>query len=132
VKKKVSKSKDRFINIRELIRLYGRRCWYCGQRIDYGGMNESIQEKVYDSTRIEIDHIISKSQGGDDSLDNLALACGNCNKAKWNQGILEFLKWLAHIRSSRFQCLILGKLPKEIVDKLEPTEWDRLKKEFFR
>ena len=29
-----------------------------------------------------IDHIIPTSQGGDDSLENLALACFNCNRLK--------------------------------------------------
>ncbi len=140
MKKKVSKDRQRFINGRELIRLYGRRCWYCGQEIDWDGINESIppkgykdtRRKEYDGTRIEIDHIISKSKGGEESFENLALACGTCNKAKWNQGILEFLKWLAHIRSGRFNWFILNKLPKEIVDKLDDVEWDRLRKEFFK
>jgi hypothetical protein len=32
-----------------------------------------------------IDHIISVSEGGEDSLDNLALACFHCNRYKSNK-----------------------------------------------
>src|SRR4030042_2967561 len=99
MKKKTSKCRERTVNVLRLTAIYGRRCWYCGQEIDYSGMNLSIPDKVYDGTRIEVDHIIPKSKGGDDSFENLALVCGTCNKAKWSEGILEFLKWFAHIRS---------------------------------
>jgi 5-methylcytosine-specific restriction endonuclease McrA len=144
MKRKFSKERERAVNVQQLTRLYGKRCWYCGQEIDWDGVNESIPaekidpvtrkrvgRKEYDGTRMEIDHIIPKSKGGDDSFENMALACGTCNKGKWDQGILEFLKWLAHIRSGRFNCFVLNRLPKEIVDKLDGTEWDRLRKEFF-
>ncbi|CAN1209907.1 HNH nuclease domain-containing protein [Tumidithrix helvetica PCC 7403] len=32
-----------------------------------------------------IDHILPKSQGGTDSLDNLALACFHCNRKKYTK-----------------------------------------------
>ena len=33
---------------------------------------------------LTIDHVIPLTQGGDDSLDNLALACFHCNRRKGN------------------------------------------------
>jgi 5-methylcytosine-specific restriction endonuclease McrA len=40
----------------------------------------------------EIDHIQPKSKGGSDRVSNLTLACHDCNQAKGNQEIKDFLK----------------------------------------
>jgi hypothetical protein len=42
-------------------------CQYCGAR----------------GVRLECDHIIPVSRGGDHTLDNLTTACYTCNRAKW-------------------------------------------------
>ena len=34
----------------------------------------------------EVDHIIARSQGGTDHIENLQLLCGNCNRVKGNRG----------------------------------------------
>ena len=47
----------------------GRRCAYCGL------------EKV----PLEIDHIIPKSRGGPNRLQNLVLSCKECNSARANK-----------------------------------------------
>lgn len=49
----------------------GRRCEYCqlADQFQVGGF--------------EIDHIQPRSRGGLTELDNLALACPNCNAHKW-------------------------------------------------
>jgi len=111
----------------ELVSIFGSRCWYCGTEIVVnpvtdGGILES-------GLGLQIEHIISKSKGGLDDIDNYALSCGNCNRAKTSQSVIEFIKWLAFIRSSQFQCFILSKLPKSIVNQIEDTEWDRLAKD---
>jgi hypothetical protein len=36
------------------------------------------------ATRFTIDHIIPQSLGGDDNLNNLALACRRCNERRYN------------------------------------------------
>ncbi len=41
--------------------------------------------------RLEMDHIIPKSQGGATRIDNLITACHNCNKAKDNYSLEQFL-----------------------------------------
>ncbi len=40
-------------------------------------------EKI-SATRFTIDHIIPKSLGGSNNLDNLALACRRCNERRYN------------------------------------------------
>lgn len=36
------------------------------------------------ATRFTVDHVIPKSLGGSDNLDNLALACRRCNERRYN------------------------------------------------
>ncbi|MCQ3803264.1 MAG: DNA methyltransferase [bacterium] len=40
---------------------------------------------------LEVDHIIARSKGGTDHLDNLQLLCGHCNRVKGNRG-MEYLR----------------------------------------
>lgn len=40
----------------------------------------------FEAQHLEIDHIIAKSVGGTDHIDNLQLLCGNCNRIKGNRG----------------------------------------------
>jgi hypothetical protein len=39
----------------------------------------------YSTQTFALEHIIPRSQGGDTSLDNLALACQGCNNHKYNK-----------------------------------------------
>ena len=40
----------------------------------------------FEMLHLEIDHIIAKSIGGTDHIENLQLLCGNCNRVKGNRG----------------------------------------------
>ncbi len=40
---------------------------------------------------LEVDHIIAKTKGGTDHLDNLQLLCGRCNRIKGDRG-MEYLR----------------------------------------
>ena len=42
--------------------------------------------------RLEIDHVLSRSKGGSNRVDNLVLACRSCNEKKSNHSINQFLK----------------------------------------
>jgi hypothetical protein len=46
-------------------------------RCEYCGAPERVQ-----ATEFEVEHIIPRAHGGADSLENLALACGSCNRRK--------------------------------------------------
>ena len=58
-----------------LLEKWNRKCAYCG---------------VTD-TRLEVEHIHPKSKGGSNRISNLTLACHDCNQAKGNQDIKQFL-----------------------------------------
>ena len=61
--------------IREyLLEKFGRKCCYCGK--------ENIP--------LEIEHIIPKSRGGTNRVDNLCLSCRECNQKKGNMTAEEF------------------------------------------
>lgn len=53
-------------------------CIYCGTHVS--------------ESKMEIEHVIPKSKGGADSLNNLVLACSSCNQAKGSLDLKEFLK----------------------------------------
>lgn len=57
-----------------LLEKFGRKCCYCGK--------ENIP--------LEIEHIIPKSRGGTNRIDNLCLACHECNQKKGNMTAEEF------------------------------------------
>ena len=57
-----------------LLEKWGRKCVYCDA--------ENIP--------LQVDHIIPRSRGGSDRIDNLTLACGSCNQKKNNQTVEAF------------------------------------------
>lgn len=57
----------------------GFRCKYCGR-------NES------DNIKLEVDHIIPKSSGGTDEMENLITSCQECNNGKSNIDIFNTIK----------------------------------------
>lgn len=61
--------------IREyLLEKFGRKCSYCGKQ----------------NTPLEVEHIIPKSRGGSNRVDNLCISCHTCNQRKGNQTAEEF------------------------------------------
>ncbi len=60
--------------------LYGEQAGNCE------GCGEHFQIQ-----NLEVDHIIPRSKGGTDHIENLQLLCGSCNRIKGNRG-MEYLK----------------------------------------
>ena len=59
-------------------KLYGKQGGYCaGPRC----------KTHFEPRHLEVDHIIAKSKGGTDHIDNLQLLCGHCNSVKGNRGM---------------------------------------------
>jgi hypothetical protein len=52
------------------------------------------------------DHLIPKSRGGDDSADNVVLACQPCNTSRGEKGIFE---WLGLKEKDKLHRLVAGK-----------------------
>src|SRR5271166_2736871 len=58
-----------------LLEKFERTCAYCGRT----------------NVPLEIDHVHPRSKGGTNNSNNLALACHECNQAKGNQSVEDFL-----------------------------------------
>jgi len=52
-------------------------CWYCGK-------------KVENPKELTVDHIIPRSKGGDNSMDNIFLVCKTCNSSKRDMDVMEW------------------------------------------
>jgi 5-methylcytosine-specific restriction endonuclease McrA len=59
-----------------LLEKWGRQCAYCG----------------IENTPLEVEHIVSRRNGGSDRVANLTLACRCCNQKKGHQPIERFLE----------------------------------------
>lgn len=75
-------------DLMKLVQRYGLICWYCGIPLD--------------ESNIIREHIITRSKGGKDILENWALSCDICNRAKNDIPVGRLLKWFEHIRSKNF------------------------------
>ena len=58
-----------------LLEKWGRECVYCGA----------------ENVPLEIDHIHPRSKGGSDRVSNLTVSCHDCNQAKSNMPVEQFL-----------------------------------------
>lgn len=58
------------------------------------------------SENLTTDHLIPRNRGGDDSSENLVLACRTCNSSRGNRGIFE---WLGLERKDTLHRLVAGK-----------------------
>ena len=63
---------------------------YGEQGGDCAGCKAAGREAHFEPRHLTIDHIIARSQGGTDHIDNLQLLCANCNSIKGNRG-MEYL-----------------------------------------
>jgi hypothetical protein len=72
-----------------------RQCVYCGSITD-----------------LTTDHLIPRSRGGDDSADNVVLACQACNASRGDKGIFE---WLGLKEKDRLYRLVAGKYLKQLL-----------------
>jgi 5-methylcytosine-specific restriction endonuclease McrA len=78
-----------------LLTKFNRRCVYCG---------------VTD-TKLEIEHVVPRSQGGSNRVRNLVIACHSCNQAKGNQDIKDFL-----VGKPDVLCRVLAQVKKPLAD----------------
>lgn len=95
------KLKNESIRISDTIREWEREqtlpkeCVYCGAKED-----------------LSTDHLIPQNRGGDDSADNLVLACKKCNSSKGDKGVFE---WLGLEKKDNLHRLVAGKYLKQLL-----------------
>ncbi|MBM4136887.1 MAG: HNH endonuclease [Nitrospira sp.] len=75
---------------------------------------ELPQECVFCGSRTDLttDHLIPCNRGGDDSSDNLVLACRLCNISRGDKGIFE---WLGLKKKDNLHRLVAGKYLKQLL-----------------
>jgi len=101
ITERFQKLKDDKISISGTIREWEREqelpkaCVYCGSVSD-----------------LSTDHLIPQSKGGDDSADNVVLACMPCNTSRNNRGIFE---WLGLKEKDKLHRLVAGKYLKQLL-----------------
>jgi hypothetical protein len=105
------------------------RCEYC-----------RLPQSAGEIFRFHIEHIRSRQHGGGDSLENLALACSNCN---WNKGpnltavdpITEAItplfdprqhEWTEHFATSNLEIVGLSAIGRATVRLLKMNTFDRV------
>jgi hypothetical protein len=72
-----------------------KQCAFCSSAID-----------------VTTDHLIPGSRGGDNSADNVVLACQRCNTSRGDKGIFE---WLGLKEKDNLHRLVAGKYLKELL-----------------
>jgi hypothetical protein len=72
-----------------------KNCVYCGSTVN-----------------LTVDHLVPRSRGGDDSADNVVLACQTCNTSRGEKGIFE---WLGLKEKDKLHRLVAGKYLKQLL-----------------
>jgi hypothetical protein len=67
---------------------------------------------------LSTDHLIPTNRGGDDSADNLVLACKSCNSSRGEKGIFE---WLGLEKKDQLHRLVAGKYLKLLLRRHEAS-----------
>jgi hypothetical protein len=87
-----------------LLAKWGRRCAYCGKT----------------GVALNLDHICPRSRGGSDRIGNFTLACVDCNQAKSNTLIEDYL---AHQPKILARILTTAKSPLRDAAAINATRW---------
>jgi hypothetical protein len=84
----------------ELRRLLGVQCFYCRIPL-YFGRDRWAPGELPNSRSATIEHIVPRSMGGSNDIENLALACYRCNTIKSSNrywSVMHRLTYEAHYR----------------------------------
>jgi hypothetical protein len=105
-----------------------RYVMYCFKKLEGGKLNPStilrenkllvMSEKICvycekPCDELQWEHIIPRSRGGFDTIDNMVLACRGCNSTK---GTYDLFEWYGKDRQYEIPRLVLGKYLKLIFD----------------
>jgi len=88
-----------------LLQKGNRRCAYCG----------------VENVPFEIEHILARSKGGSNRVNNLCLSCHSCNQAKGNKPVEEFLKKKPEVLK---RVMAQAKAPLKDAAAVNATRWE--------
>ena len=97
-------------NIRNyLLEKHNRKCFYCGKTV----------------SDFEVEHMIPKTRGGSNRIDNLTLSCHDCNQKKDTMTAEEFIKQILPAKKAAVK---LKQLPNEkclfkYMTQMNTTRW---------
>jgi HNH endonuclease len=90
-----------------LVERDGANCIYCHKPCCYWSfLSANRQGVAWPDSCLTIEHIIPKSKGGNDNINNLALACYACNYAKGDRLPLILADILLSFKPARIDALI--------------------------
>ena len=72
----------------------GGMCWYCGKQLVIGNAKDAESRKLIRQWFC-IDHVIPKTKGGSNKLENLLPACWICNATKCYRSLEDYRMLLA-------------------------------------
>ena len=88
-----------------LLQKWNRKCAYCG----------------VENVPFEIEHILARSMGGSNRVNNLCLSCHSCNQAKGKKPLKEFLKKKPEVLK---RVLAQAKAPLKDAAAVNATRWE--------
>lgn len=98
------------------------RCCYCGSKTWHPFYGETGSKRLLAT----LEHVVPRSMGGTDSMNNLTMACSRCNSTRGDcfeaEVFYEMIKNGANLRRPTNKTKNLELLAKKAVDKTRRTE----------
>lgn len=69
-------------------------CWYCGHELIIPTAEMAITRENFDAW-LHMDHVVAKTLGGSNHIDNLIPACWRCNCTKGDKSVEQYRLYLA-------------------------------------
>lgn len=94
----------------------GYRCCYCGAKTWHPSYGESGPNRK----KATLEHVVPRSQGGTDSMNNLAMACASCNNMRGdNFEALVFYEMVQNSKDMRRPSCRKEKSPEQLAKEQE-------------
>ncbi|MBA3017186.1 MAG: HNH endonuclease [Proteobacteria bacterium] len=94
----------------------------CGNKITISGTIREWQKEqelpkecvfCYTTENLQMDHLIPRNRGGNDSADNMVWSCQKCNSSRGDKGVFV---WLGLKEKDNLHRLVAGKYLKRLFD----------------
>jgi hypothetical protein len=97
----VEYNKVKFFHLNRLSESQNHRCAYCGVDTYVGHWDKGNKSERQKAT---FDHIIPRSEGGADTMDNMIMACIDCNSVRGSRSVDEFYDLICMTPQKKMVC----------------------------